>query len=90
MLRERTFLSLCLPATARPSATLLPWVADELWGEKNTSIVLGVSPLTSLMIDQCLAAEFVIIYMTSRNLAENIGSGVLGTILYQKLMSSII
>ena len=46
--------------------TLLPWVFDELWWEKNTPIVLCVSPLTSLMIDQRqkyeprgIAAEFV-------------------------------
>ena len=46
--------------------TLLPWVFDDLRGEKNTSIVVCVSPLTSLMIDQRkkytpsgLAAEFV-------------------------------
>ena len=32
--------------------TLLPWVFDILLGKRNSSIVLCVSPLVSLMIDQ--------------------------------------
>ena len=46
--------------------TLLPWVFDELLRKENSSIVLCLSPLTSLMIDQRekftangLTAEFV-------------------------------
>lgn len=46
--------------------TLLPWMLDELLKKDNSSIVLCVSPLTSLMIDQHekftaigLTAEFV-------------------------------
>ena len=32
---------------------MLPWVFDRLRGTCNTSIALCVSPLTSLMMDQC-------------------------------------
>ena len=46
--------------------TLLPWVFDELLRKENSSIVLCISPLTSLMINQRekftangLTAEFV-------------------------------
>ena len=53
----------CKRAYATP---LLPWVFDELLRKENSSIVLCVSPLTSLMIDQRekftangLTAEFV-------------------------------
>ena len=62
---KRVSLSLCLLAMGSLCATLF-CMLDELLKKDNSSIVLCVSPLTSLMIDQRekftaigLTAEFV-------------------------------
>ena len=46
------FVSLTTGYRKSPYYTFLPWIFDELLRKENSSIVLCVSPLTSLMIDQ--------------------------------------